>query len=273
MPLELSLPLTYLITGKLDPAAKVVAAKVETRRAEISSRGNKEIEIWYSPKPGSAVGDGDAESRRPKPGKVLKLTRERIAATGKDKRWGTFLHLLARSFESNVVFELGSCAGISASYLALAPTVRTLITVEGSEALARIAAESLAQIGPHARVINRLFDEAIDSELPALDERIDFAYIDGHHEKVATIHYLDRLLPYLADGAVVVFDDISWSHDMREAWDILRRRNEFAHAVDLGVVGVCILHSGSKTLASPQNWDLRSVVGHPTIGDPWGWKE
>lgn len=39
---------------------------------------------------------------------------------------------------------------------------------------------------------------------------VDLAYIDGDHEKVATIRYFERIKPHLNPDAVVIFGDISW---------------------------------------------------------------
>jgi hypothetical protein len=97
--------------------------------------------------------------------------------------------------------------------------------------------------------------------------------IDGHHEKVATIHYFNKIRPFLKPGAVVMFDDVSWSRDMREAWEHLSRQFAFSHAMDLGVIGICILaRPGSD--AVPKCWDLQRIAeGHRVrIGDPAGWK-
>jgi predicted O-methyltransferase YrrM len=271
-PKQMKSSLQYLVTGKCDENTDTVVRCVEGRRQEIASQGDKEIPIWYSPKPGSAGTDASVDSR-PEPGKTLYFTMKRVAATGKNAKWGIVLYLIARDFQSNIIFELGACAGISAMYLSSAQTVEELITVEGSEALAAIAKESLKTY-KCARVVNSLFDEAIDSELSNIGDRVDFAYIDGHHEKVATIHYFNRLLPFLKGGAVVVFDDISWSFDMREAWEILSKRPEFSHAIDLGAIGVCIL----KTVAEDKQsgvkyWNLQPILGITEIGDPHGWKE
>lgn len=268
---ELRQPITYLVSGATDSETDSVAAKVESRRAQIAAGGDRQVDIWYSPKPGS--GSSDDGQNRPQPGKVLKFTMAKIASTGKDKRWGTFLYLLARSFRSVTVLELGSCAGISAYYLSSAPSVGALITVEGSESLARISEETLAEVSQKCRVVNSLFDEAIDSELPRLRKAIDFVYIDGHHEKVATLHYFERVLPYLQEGALVAFDDISWSYDMREAWEVLRTRREFSHAIDLGIIGVCQLKQSRDMQGPPRIWDLRAIVGEPSIGNPQGWKD
>jgi predicted O-methyltransferase YrrM len=260
------------VTGSSDAKTAAVIKLVEDRRREIASQGDKRIPIWYSPKPGSAGNDSSMDAR-PQPGKILEFTMKSIANTGKNQRWGTALYLIAREFESSVGIELGACAGISAMYLSSAPNVKKFITVEGSEALARIAQESLKSC-KNVKVVNALFDEAIDSEVPSLDSKIDLAYIDGHHEKIATIHYFNRLLPFLNSGSVVIFDDISWSHDMRDAWNILSKRSEFTHAMDLGEVGVCVMKTEfDSTEVEPIYWDLQPIIGKYGIGDPAGWKE
>jgi hypothetical protein len=97
----------------------------------------------------------------------------------------------------------------------------------------------------------------MDQELPKLSKKIDFAYIDGHHEKVA----------------VVIFDDISWSADMREAWNVLRVRPEFAHAVDLGAIGVCVLSRGADAGPGGKQWDLQPITGRYAIATPHGWSK
>jgi predicted O-methyltransferase YrrM len=271
LPDQLLPALHFLLDGRCATEVEAVAASAEGRRREIAAHGEKRVPIFYSPKPKSA-GTLDAAVARPEPGKVLEFTMERIAATGKDRRWGIALHLIARHFESRVVFELGACAGISARYLAAAPSVSLLLTAEGSSNLADIAVESLRRY-PAARVVNGLFDEVMDQELPKLSKKIDFAYIDGHHEKVATVHYFNRLLPYLEQGAVVIFDDISWSADMREAWNVLRVRPVFAHAVDLGAIGVCVLSRGADAGPGGKQWDLQPITGRHAIATPHGWSK
>jgi predicted O-methyltransferase YrrM len=270
LPQEMRLALEYLVSGKCDAEARTVAKYAEDRRKVIAKQGDKEVPIWYSPKPGSS-GTDTGTAARPQPGKVLRFTMARVAKTGKDQKWGTVLYLIARGFESKTALELGSCAGISAIYLSSAPSIKKLITVEGSKALADIARESLKS-HRHAIVVNNLFDEAID-EIPSLAQKIDLAYIDGHHEKVATIHYFNRLFPYLNSRAVVIFDDISWSCDMREAWDILSTRREFSHTMDLGAIGVCTLKTASEDRhTEPIYWNLQTIVGKHSIGNPQGWK-
>ena len=259
----------FLINGQLDSEAMAVAHFAEQQRQKIAAQGDKPVEIWYSPKPGSAA-ENDA---RPQPGSVLQYTMGKVAYTGKNRKWATALHLISRDFGSSHGIELGTCVGISAIYLAKHSSMKQFITVEGSSSLAEIARTSLQDM-PHVSVINQMFDDAIDVEIEQQQTMLDLAYIDGHHEKIATIHYFERLRPFLKPGAVVLFDDISWSADMREAWDCLRISTAFSHAIDLGAVGVCLLKSPTESANTPPKcWDLQPLVGKFPIGEPHGWKD
>lgn len=51
------------------------------------------------------------------------------------------------------------------------------------------------------------------SQMIAEVEGIEFAFIDGYHEKVEVLEELDALLPRLADGAVVYFHDTNGSNE------------------------------------------------------------
>lgn len=268
-PSQMLSAVAFLIDGKLDKDALKVSSFAEQQRQKIAAEGDKPVEIWYSPKPGSVT----EPDMRPQPGKILQYTMDKVAFTGKNRKWATALHLISREFQVTSGIELGTCVGISAIYLAMHPKMQNFITVEGSTSLAKIAKLSLQDL-PQVKVVNKMFDEAIDTEIEQVNREIDLAYIDGHHEKVATIHYFERLRPYLKPNSVVLFDDISWSSDMREAWDILKVSDSFAHAIDLGAVGVCILKpTNSPKDIIPQYWDLQHLVGKYPIGSPHGWKD
>jgi len=247
----------FLVTGKADIQSAAVAERAENRRTQIADSYNDGIEVWYSPKPGSADGQDKLE-----PGRIMQFSAERVAATGKDRRWGTAMYLIAREFQCTSGIELGTCAGISAMYIASVPSIKRYVTVEGSPALAAIARDTLADF-PSVEVVNAPFEDALE-----LDLKVDFAFVDGHHEQQATIHYAKRLRPKLAEQAIVIFDDISWSADMRAAWDQLRTWSHWSHAIDLGAIGVCIADSDQTP---PRQWDLQPIVGRVRISTPWGW--
>jgi predicted O-methyltransferase YrrM len=183
---------------------------------------------------------------------------------------GVFLHHLARSAESEVMLELGSCVGVGGAYLASNPHCTEFYSIEASEGLANIARSSVQTVKPQGEVINGLFDPVLDDLLPRLTNGIDFAWIDGHHEKLATIHYFDCLIPHLNPGALVVFDDIYWSQDMLDGWNELRIRTGISHSLDFGPGGICVWKGGD---VEPRQWNLNTYVGsfnwQPKV--PAGW--
>jgi len=255
---EVQAALEYLVNRREDSTTRRVAERAERRRTEIAD-GVGTLPVWSSPPPGSHSAKA-IEGLRPEPGEVQDFSMARIASLGKHRRWGVTLYLLAREFGCTFGIELGACAGISGMYMAAAPTMSTFITVEGSVPLAELAQESLAPF-PGALVVNSLFDESLDLLLPRMQGQVDFAFIDGHHEKLATIHYLNRLRPAFEHGAVVVFDDISWSSDMRQAWDLLRVRDQWSHSIDVGEFGICIYRNPPSRTDPTLHWELQSIVG------------
>ena len=142
-----------------------------------------------------------------------------------------------------------------------------------SDSLARLSAETLAAFD-NASVEHRTFDDYLAQARLLGATSFDVVFIDGHHEKTATLRYLEAALPLMSANALVVFDDISWSEDMRAAWDHIRRQTIFDYAVDLGVLGICRLRVDQERRLHglPKQWDLRFVTGVTTIGQPWGWK-
>ncbi len=268
LPLQVLPAVEWMIKKEESSEIEQLILQIEQRRDELAAETGQ-VEIWYSPRPGSA-GFDPTQIYKPAPGEVKLFSKAQIAVTGKDKYSAVMLHLLAQSQQARYLIELGACAGLSAAYMAAANTVVALWTVEGAPNLAAIAEKTLLPWKDKACVFTGHFDDAIDELGPRHQKLWDFAYIDGHHEKVATIHYFNRLLPYLAPNAMVVFDDISWSQDMRDGWKELAKRTEFSDAIDFGSIGVCLLKTAFNTQA-PRQWDLQPILGNHRIGKPAGW--
>ncbi len=147
-----------------------------------------------------------------------------------------------------------------------------VISFEGSAGLAKIAKHSTLQVFEKAEMYNLMFEEGLDTVLPTLNQDLDFAWIDGHHEKQATLHYFDRIKPHLKKGAIVAFDDIYWSTDMLEAWEQLRQAKGFSHTIDVGVCGIGIWTGEDQ---SPREWSVNRFVrsGNWQPQKPAGWKQ
>jgi len=142
-------------------------------------------------------------------------------------KWGLLLYVLVKEFKPSQILELGTSLGLSAAYQAAALETNHkghLFTLEGAEAIANKAEMSLEQLGYSnlVSVIKGNFLDTLDSVLIEM-KNLDFSLIDGHHDKKATLQYFEKIMPFLEDDAVMIFDDISWSKGMREAWDEIRR--------------------------------------------------
>lgn len=167
--------------------------------------------------------------------------------TSKPYRSGLLLMKLVEALKPENGLELGTCLGISASYQASAMQINgagRLISLEGADAVAAVARETVARHG-HGRVdihVGRFQDT-----LPGVlrdHAPFDYAFIDGHHDGPATVQYFEMLEPVLTDEACVIYDDIRWSDGMLDAWNELRRRGNVEVAVDLVDIGICWLKRG-----------------------------
>ncbi|NJY64179.1 class I SAM-dependent methyltransferase [Salinimicrobium sp. CDJ15-81-2] len=69
-----------------------------------------------------------------------------------------------------------------------------------------------------------------NSEL--LTHNFDLLYIDGNHQKEATLTYFEKLLPTIHNNSVMIFDDIHWSKGMEEAWEEIKAHPEVRVTID-----------------------------------------
>ncbi len=60
----------------------------------------------------------------------------------------------------------------------------------------------------------------------------DLIYIDGNHQKEATLSYFEKLLPMVHNDSVMIFDDIHWSKGMEEAWEEIKAHPKVKVSID-----------------------------------------
>lgn len=240
LPRPFKLPIEFLFTKRPGRDGRLAARRVELIRAALA--GERRLFEVANP-------DGDD------PRRTAAQIAHRSSVT---EEWGTFLYLCAESFKPRTILELGSCAGISGCYLASANCFTKFITVEGSSSLAQLAESNLGQISDRVEVVHASFNDALGRLVQTLAAGIDLAYIDGHHEYAATLHYFRRLRPSLNTGALLIFDDIHWSSGMWRAWQVLRGHEGFAHTIDVGRFGICLWEGDS---AVPVHYDLSPYLG------------
>lgn len=129
-----------------------------------------------------------------------------------------------------------------------------------------MARETLADVASHAVVVEGLFDDVLPRifERLATEQRtIDFAYVDGHHDEAATLHYVAQIAPHLSRGGYMVLDDICLYEEMWRAWTTVSALPGVAAAVHVGRFGILVWDDRA---AKPMSFDISRYTGRWPIG-------
>jgi predicted O-methyltransferase YrrM len=167
---------------------------------------------------------------------------------------------LVRSFEPDLVVELGTCAGMSAAYVLAGLEANRhgrLVTLEGSPVIARLAEDNLAHLGfSNFEVVSGRHQDLLQTTLECLPS-VDLAVVDAEHSEPGTLWAHGMLSEHLSGVAVMFYDDIRWSPSMTRAWArMLQSESGVAAAADLGEVGVLLCVRGH--VGPPQMISARS---------------
>lgn len=120
---------------------------------------------------------------------------------------GRFLRLMAESVGAQHVVEIGTSQGLSAIWfcLALQKTGGKLTTYEIDEERAKIARENFKRAGVED-VVTLVLGDAHE-EVTKLTGPIDILFLDA--DKKGYIDYLDKLLPKVRPGGLVIAHNIT----------------------------------------------------------------
>jgi predicted O-methyltransferase YrrM len=160
------------------------------------------------------------------------------------QKYGRLLFRLSKHFHPATILEIGTSAGISASYLASGNAGSRVITLEGCPETLKIAEENFRKLNlSNILAVQGEFDSMLQKTLEKTGT-VDLAFIDGNHREGATLDYFRRLLPYLGPDAVLVFDDIHWSAGMRSAWRQIKADASVKVTFDLYRFGLVFFRDG-----------------------------
>jgi len=180
-----------------------------------------------------------------KKGTKIRCVAEITRNAAKPARYAQLLYRLVKHFQPANLLELGTSLGISTAYMAKACPATKITTIEGSEAIAKLAVDNFDSLHlPNIKVITGNFDE----QLPLLLDKtpaFDFVFFDGNHRKIPTVSYFESCLQHKHNDSVFVFDDIHWSAEMEEAWEIIKLSPEVTVTVDLFFIGLVFFRKAS----------------------------
>ena len=156
----------------------------------------------------------------------------------KSPRLAQLIYRLVGYLKPQHLIELGTCLGVTSLYIHRANPQAKLITIEGCQPIADVAAKNFEIL--EAQNITLLVGN-FDNVLPQVLEKeanIEFVFIDGNHTKEATLKYFEWILPKASDKTLIVFDDIYWSEGMKSAWKKIQIHPQVSVTVDLFWIGL-----------------------------------
>lgn len=159
-------------------------------------------------------------------------------------KYACLLYNLVHRYQPQTILELGTSLGISTSYLSYGAPMAKIISLEGSQSIADVAQKTMQDCSctnVEIRVGN--FNETLSTALESL-QHVDFAFIDGNHTKEATIRYFEQILPYCKENSILIFDDISWSEGMFDAWKTISSDSRVSISIDICKQGIVFFRKG-----------------------------
>lgn len=162
----------------------------------------------------------------------------------KSPKLAQLLYRLVADLQPHNIIELGTCLGITSIYLKQAAPNAELYTLEGCPETAGVAGSVFKKAG--LKDINQVvgnFDDTLPGVIEELD-KLDFVFVDGNHQKDATLNYFKWCLPKVHDGTLLIFDDIYWSEGMKEAWAEIKAHPQVTVTIDLFWIGLVYFKKG-----------------------------
>lgn len=159
-------------------------------------------------------------------------------------KWCQLLYLITKKLNNPEILEIGTNLGISGSYLLEAIKDRNghFTTMEGLPQLCEIAENQFKSIIPsnNFEVVQGLYDDTFPKVLKK-EQDFNLLFIDGNHKKTPTLQYFNDLKSKTTSPSIFIFDDIYWSEEMKEAWNIIKSDTDVNFTIDLYEQGIVII--------------------------------
>jgi len=162
----------------------------------------------------------------------------------KPPKMAQLLYRLTANLQPGNIIELGTCLGVTTLYLQKAAPEAQVYTFEGCPETAAVAREVFQKAGVNdIELVIGNFDNTLPAVIDKLN-RLDFVFVDGNHQKEATLKYFEWCLPKVHENTMLIFDDIYWSDGMKEAWEMVKLHPKVTVTIDLFWIGLVFFKPG-----------------------------
>lgn len=176
------------------------------------------------------------------------------ASAAKGRKLSQLLFRIVKYYQPSLIIELGTSLGISSAYMSLANPGAKIFTIEGSPAIANAARQYHRSMKlNNVQVITGNFDQQLHEVLKKHPQP-DLVFVDGNHRREPTLRYFDLLLQTNTPQSIFIFDDIHWSKEMEEAWEIIKNNPAVTASIDLFFFGIVLFRNEFK---SRQHFTIR----------------
>ena len=156
------------------------------------------------------------------------------------------LFRIVNYFQPESILEIGTSLGLATSALSLGNKNAKIVTLEGCPNTIAIAKNQCKlQNLNNIEFVNTKFEDFLKN-LKLETRNPKLIYFDGNHSKKATLEYFELLLPTITNDSVWIFDDIHWSSDMEEAWDIIKNHPKVTVTIDTFQWGIIFFRNEQK---------------------------
>lgn len=172
--------------------------------------------------------------------RVFKSNKRQVSqianTAGISRKRAELLFRITNYFKPETILEIGTSLGLATSALSLGNPEAMISTLEGCGNTMSIPENLFQDLNFKFQVdnidfINTEFSNFLKSE-NLKTQVFDLIYFDGNHSKRATLDYFELLLPTITNKTVWIFDDIHWSNDMEQAWEIIKNHPTVKVTID-----------------------------------------
>lgn len=157
----------------------------------------------------------------------------KIAKTaGISSRRAQLLYRIVNYFNSQSILEIGTSVGLATSALSFGNSKASIVTLEGCPNTMAIAKIQLQKFNcTNVEFVVTEFKNYFEGS-NIKSKIFNLIYFDGNHSKKATLEYFELLLPTINNETLWIFDDIHWSKDMEQAWEIIKNHPKITVSID-----------------------------------------
>jgi len=151
--------------------------------------------------------------------------------------YSAVLYQLAKYFKPDRILELGTSLAWGTLHLHLGNASSEIDTIEGCPETHAIAESSFPIQTKNVHFHQMQFEKYFEA---LKNKKYDLVFIDGNHKGEALKKYIALLSPFTHHDTLWLLDDIRWSDDMWQAWQVLSKSSDFHVSIDLGKMGVLV---------------------------------